>query len=240
VLPGAQAQVDWGDEGDLPADVGIARSFVPYDLVVFPESVCCLTTGMDLARSGTLTVARRRHVAPGVTVPLHAEAATFLSTTASSSMCWPPTRPPARTGWGSITSPLSGSQSCKFALVGPEGLKDGIEKAAPRVCGVPRGRCRSYFGGAESWPGRWMPVSLGERDSVQCGIGLPVSGAAKSVSGLVRRPDRQWCGAVVAGVGVAGLEPIDAGGLADDLGGSKRPTAPAGRGEPAPPARRVE
>jgi hypothetical protein len=130
VLPGAQAQVDWGDEGDLPADVGIARSFVPYDLVVFPESVCCLTTGMDLARSGTLTVARRRHVAPGVTVPLHAEAATFLSTTASPSMCWPPTRPPARTGWGSITSPLSSSQSCEFALVGAEGLKDGIEKAA--------------------------------------------------------------------------------------------------------------
>ena len=31
---------------------------------------------------------------------------------------------------GSITSPLSGSQSCEFALVGPEGLKDGIEKAA--------------------------------------------------------------------------------------------------------------
>jgi hypothetical protein len=71
-------------------------------------------------------------------------------------------------------------------------------------------------------------VSLGERDSVQCGIGLPVSGAAKSVSGLVRRPDRQWCGAVVAGVGVAGLEPIDVGGLADDLGGSKRPTARQG------------
>ena len=73
-----------------------------------------------------------------------------------------------------------------------------------------------------------MPASLSERDPVQCGVELPVAGAAKSVSGLVRRPDRQGCSAVVAGVGVAGLEPIDAGGLADDLGGGKRPTARQG------------
>src|SRR5690349_4404902 len=35
--------------------------------------------------------------------------------------------------------------------------------------------------------------------------------------GMVRRPDRQRGGAVVAGVGVAALEAFDAGGFAEDL-----------------------
>ena len=46
--------------------------------------------------------------------------------------------------------------------------------------------------------------------------------AAEPVPGLVRRPHRQRRGAVVAGVGVTGFEPVDAGGFADDLGRGQR------------------
>lgn len=63
-----------------------------------------------------------------------------------------------------------------------------------------------------------VPAGLGKRDAVQGGVQLAVPGAAQPVPGLVRRPDRQWRGAVIAGVGVAGLELVDAGGLADDFG----------------------
>jgi hypothetical protein len=38
--------------------------------------------------------------------------------------------------------------------------------------------------------GVWMPTSLGQRDPVQCGLELPVSGAAESVSGFVRFKSR--------------------------------------------------
>ena len=38
--------------------------------------------------------------------------------------------------------------------------------------------------------GARIPASCGERDPVQRGVELPVSGTAKSVSGIVRRPDR--------------------------------------------------
>ena len=98
VVPGAQAQVDWGDEGDLLAHVGIGSVYSFHmTLSHSRDPFTCFTTSMDLAtfwdchRRGfahfggvpgaivydrTKTVVKR-HVAPGVAVPLHPEAAAF-------------------------------------------------------------------------------------------------------------------------------------------------------------------
>jgi hypothetical protein len=98
VLPGALAQVDWGDEGDLLADVGIGQVYSVHMILSYSrDPFCCFTTGMDLAPfwnchrrafahfggvPGSIVYDRtktviRRHVAPGVAVPLHPEAAAF-------------------------------------------------------------------------------------------------------------------------------------------------------------------
>jgi len=98
VVPGAQAQVDWGDEGDLLAHVGIA-SVYSFHMVLSHsrDPFTCFTTSMDLATfwdchrrafahfggvPGSIVYDRtktviKRHVAPGVAVPLHPEAAAF-------------------------------------------------------------------------------------------------------------------------------------------------------------------
>lgn len=98
VLPGAQAQVDWGDEGDLLAHVGIRQVYSFHLTLSYSrDPFCCFTTSMDLATfwdchrrafahlggvpativyDRTKTVVKR-HVAPGVAVPLHPEAAAF-------------------------------------------------------------------------------------------------------------------------------------------------------------------
>ncbi|MFI1259207.1 hypothetical protein ACH4U6_36570 [Streptomyces netropsis] len=36
VIPGAQAQVDWGDEGKILTHMGIGKLFLPHDAVVLP------------------------------------------------------------------------------------------------------------------------------------------------------------------------------------------------------------
>ena len=98
VVPGAQAQVDWGDEGDLLAHVGIPNVYSFHMVLSHSrDPFCCFTTSMDLATfwdchrrafahfggvPGTLVYDRtktviRRHVAPGLAVPLHPEAAAF-------------------------------------------------------------------------------------------------------------------------------------------------------------------
>ncbi|HEV8056263.1 MAG TPA: IS21 family transposase [Nocardioidaceae bacterium] len=98
VVPGAQAQVDWGDEGDLLAHVGIANVYSFHmTLSHSRDPFTCFTTSMDLATfwdchrrafahfggvPGSLVYDRtktvvKRHVAPGVAVPLHPEAAAF-------------------------------------------------------------------------------------------------------------------------------------------------------------------
>src|SRR4051794_578365 len=98
VVPGAQAQVDWGDEGDLLAHVGIGSVYSFHmTLSHSRDPFTCFTTSMDLATfwdchrrafahfggvpativyDRTKTVVKR-HVAPGVAVPLHPEAAAF-------------------------------------------------------------------------------------------------------------------------------------------------------------------
>jgi transposase len=98
VVPGAQAQVDWGDEGDLLAHAGIAAVYSFHMILSYSrDPFCCFTTSMDLATfwdchrrafahfggvPGSIVYDRtktviRRHVAPRAAVPLHPEAAAF-------------------------------------------------------------------------------------------------------------------------------------------------------------------
>lgn len=98
VVPGAQAQVDWGDEGDLLVHVGIGAVYSFHmTLSHSRDPFTCFTTSMDLATfwdchrrafahfggvPGSIVYDRtktviKRHVTPGVAVPLHPEAAAF-------------------------------------------------------------------------------------------------------------------------------------------------------------------
>ena len=98
VVPGAQAQVDWGDEGGILAHVGIAKVYSFHMVLSYSrDPFCRFTTSQDLAAfwdchrrafthfggvpaaivyDRTKTVVRR-HVAPGLAVPLHPEAVGF-------------------------------------------------------------------------------------------------------------------------------------------------------------------
>ncbi|MET9760122.1 IS21 family transposase [Streptomyces sp. NPDC006372] len=98
VIPGAQAQVDWGDEGKILAHMGIPKVYSFHMTLSYSrDPFCCFTTSQDLqtffdchrrafAHFGgvpmtivydrTKTVVRR-HVAPGEAVPLHPEAVGF-------------------------------------------------------------------------------------------------------------------------------------------------------------------
>ena len=98
VLPGAQGQVDWGDEGGVLAHVGIAKVYsFHFTLSYSRDPFCCYTTSQDMATfwdchrrafahfggvpasivyDRTKTVVKR-HVAPGLAVPIHPEAAAF-------------------------------------------------------------------------------------------------------------------------------------------------------------------
>ncbi|GAA3596997.1 hypothetical protein GCM10022295_92130 [Streptomyces osmaniensis] len=98
VVPGAQAQVDWGDEGRILAHVGIPKVFSFHMTLSYSrDPFCCFTTGQDLAtffdchrqafaHFGGVPMSIvydrtktgvRRHVAPGEAVPLHPEAVSF-------------------------------------------------------------------------------------------------------------------------------------------------------------------
>ena len=98
VLAGAQAQVDWGDEGGILARAGTAKTYSFHMVLSYSrDPFCCYTDSMDLAVffdchrrafahfggvPGTIVYDRaktvvRRHVAPGKAVPLHPEASAF-------------------------------------------------------------------------------------------------------------------------------------------------------------------
>ncbi|SEU47417.1 IS21 family transposase [Nonomuraea wenchangensis] len=98
VVPGAQAQVDWGDEGAILAHVGIVKVYSFHMVLSYSrDPFCCFTTSQDLATfwachrrafehfggvPGSIVYDRtktvvRRHVAPGKAVPLHPEAVAF-------------------------------------------------------------------------------------------------------------------------------------------------------------------
>ena len=98
VVPGAQAQVDWGDEGQVLAAAGIGKVYSFHMTLSYSrDPFACFTTSTDLATfwachrrafahfggcpasivyDRTKTVIKR-HVAPGQAVPLHPEAVAF-------------------------------------------------------------------------------------------------------------------------------------------------------------------
>ncbi len=100
VVAGAQAQVDWGDEGQVLLDHGVIKVYSFHMTLSYSrDPFCCFTTSQDLGtffdchRRGfahfggvpgvivydrTKTVVRR-HVAPREAVPLHPEAAAFAA-----------------------------------------------------------------------------------------------------------------------------------------------------------------
>jgi len=98
VVAGAQAQVDWGEEGDVLAGVGIERTYSFHMTLSYSrDPFTCFTSSMDLATfwdchrrafahfggvPGSIVYDRtktviKRHVGPGKAVPLHPEAAAF-------------------------------------------------------------------------------------------------------------------------------------------------------------------
>ena len=98
VVAGAQAQVDWGEEGDILAHVGVPHTYSFHMTLSYSrDPFTCFTTSMDLATfwdchrqgfahfggvPGTIVYDRTKtvvkpHLAPGVAVPLHHEAAAF-------------------------------------------------------------------------------------------------------------------------------------------------------------------
>jgi len=98
VVPGAQAQVDWGDEGGILARAGIPKVYSFHMVLSYSrDPFCCFTTSQDLVTfwachrrafahfggvPGSIVYDRaktvvRRHVAPGKAVPLHPEAVAF-------------------------------------------------------------------------------------------------------------------------------------------------------------------
>jgi len=99
VVAGAQAQVDWGDEGTLLAAGGVTSKVYSFHMTLSysRDPFVCFTTSQDLATffdchrrafahfggvPGSIVYDRtktvvRRHVAPGHAVPLHPQAAAF-------------------------------------------------------------------------------------------------------------------------------------------------------------------
>jgi len=98
VLPGAQAQVDWGEEGGILAHAGTAKAYSFHMVLSYSrDPFCCYVDSMDLGTffdchrrafahfggvPGSIVYDRaktvvRQHVAPGKAVPLHPEAAAF-------------------------------------------------------------------------------------------------------------------------------------------------------------------
>lgn len=153
VVPGAQAQVDWGDEGDVLAHVGIGNVYSFHMTLSYSrDPFTCFTTSMDLAtfwdchRRGfahfggvpgsivydrTKTVVRR-HVAPGLAVSRSRctrKRRRSPSTTGSASMCWRPTGPRARAASNdrSASSAITSSraESSTRSLSSMVGSRDG-------------------------------------------------------------------------------------------------------------------
>jgi transposase len=100
VVAGAQAQVDWGDEGAILLGAGIAKVYSFHMTLSYSrDPFCCFTTSQDLGTffdchrrafahfggvPGSIVYDRtktvvRRHVAPREAVPLHPEAAAFAA-----------------------------------------------------------------------------------------------------------------------------------------------------------------
>ena len=73
---------------------------------------------------------------------------------------------------GLSLAPLSSGQCCELALVGAEGLKDGIGEAALEDADRLSAAVAVTSAPLNHGLGVWMPASLGERDPVQCSVEL--------------------------------------------------------------------
>ena len=93
--------------------------------------------------------------------------------------------------------------------------------------GDPRPDSAVHVIGRLSAAGTGQP-DLGDGDPMEGHVELAVATAVEPVADDVARPDRDRRRAVVAGERIVISEPVDAGGLADDLRCSERPT-PADR-----------
>lgn len=114
VLPGAQAQVDWGDEGRLDQDGGTVHVYSFHMTLSYSrDPFCCFVTSQDMASfwechrrafehfggvpqsivyDRTKTVVKR-HVGRGESVPLHREAVAFAAHYGFAIVVAPPRRP---------------------------------------------------------------------------------------------------------------------------------------------------
>ena len=79
---------------------------------------------------------------------------------------------------GLLLAPLSSCQNSELAFVGAEGLKDGIGEAALEYADCLAAAVAVTSAALNHGLSVWMPASLSERDPVQCGVELPVAGAA--------------------------------------------------------------
>lgn len=147
VLPGAQAQVDWGDEGAILGHAGVAKVYsFHFTLSYSRDPFCCYTASQDMATfwdchrrafahfggvpaaivyDRTKTVVQR-HVAPGAAVPLHPEAAAFAA------------------HYGFTIDVLAAHRPTG------KGRVDGRSRSSARTCSPPARSPR---------PRRWMPRS---------------------------------------------------------------------------------
>jgi hypothetical protein len=120
VVPGAQAQVDWGEEGDLLGHVDIPAVYSFHMVLSYSrDPFTCFTTSMDLATfwdcrrrgfahfggvPGSIVYDRtktviKRHVAPGRRSRCTRRRRRSPPITGSPSMCWLPNGRPGRGGW---------------------------------------------------------------------------------------------------------------------------------------------
>lgn len=161
-VPGAQAQVDWGDEGDL---FGIGVKVYSFHMVLSfsRDPFACFTTSMDAGTfwhchrrafahfggvPGTIVFDRtktivKRHVAPVRRSRCTRRRSRSPSTTGSSSTCWPRAGRPARDG-------SSGRSPSCATTCWPADRSPACPRWMPRSCSG----CRSAAGRSTAPPGR--------------------------------------------------------------------------------------
>jgi transposase len=125
VLPGAQAQVDWGDEGEFQTQGGPLHTYSFHMTLSYSrDPFCCFTASQDLATfwdchrrafahfggvpvvivyDRTKTVVRR-HVGRGQATPLHPEAVAFAAHYGFAIWLAAAGRPQTRDGWSGRSS----------------------------------------------------------------------------------------------------------------------------------------
>src|SRR3954451_11995351 len=104
-------------------------------------------------------------------------------------------------------------------LISGEMAVDGVaEPAFQRPSSLGRGLRLGEFPLVEL-PARALGADLADRDEVQGAVELTVAGSGEPVAAVFAAGGLDRCGAAVAGVVVAGREPVHPAAVADDLRG---------------------